>query len=148
MWYIFGTKRWSLFIILSPISKRLIGALKAPTASLSMYFGEIKDELFIWERGPKSYFLNNFADLAGRRRLKRKLLSTRWRVFACVRVCVFFPIILDVKFVGCTSRGHTGGRPHKIYHPPSFCGAFLYFSREKDLAVPFPRRPWSRFFVY
>ena len=23
-------------------------------------------------------------------------------------VCVFFPSILDIKFVGCTSRGHTG----------------------------------------
>ena len=30
---------------------------------------------------------------------------------------------------------------HRIYHPPSFCGACLYFSREKDSAVPFPRRP-------
>ena len=56
-------------------------------------------------------------------------------------VCVFFPFILDVKFVGCTSRGHTGGRSHRISHPPSFCGACLYFSREKDSAVPFPRRP-------
>ena len=25
-------------------------------------------------------------------------------------VCVFFPFILDIKFVGRTSRGHTGGR--------------------------------------
>ncbi|CAM9424693.1 unnamed protein product, partial [Ascophyllum nodosum] len=41
----------------------------------------------------------------------------RGRVF-----CVFFPFILDIKFVGCTSRGHTGGRSHKISHPPSFCG--------------------------
>ena len=24
-------------------------------------------------------------------------------------VCVFFPFILDIKFVGRTSRGHTGG---------------------------------------
>ena len=51
----------------------------------------------------------------------------------CVCVCVFFPpFILDVKFVGCTSRGHTGGRSHRISHPPSFCDACLYFSREKD----------------
>ena len=57
------------------------------------------------------------------------------------RVCVFFPFILDIKFVGRTSRGHTGGRSHRISHPPSFCGACLYFSREKDSAVPFPRRP-------
>ena len=26
----------------------------------------------------------------------------------CVCVCVFFPFILDIKFVGRTSRGHTG----------------------------------------
>ena len=56
-----------------------------------------------------------------------------------VWVCVFFPFILDIN--GRTSRGHTGGRPHRIYHPPSFCGACLNFYREKDLATPFPRRP-------
>ena len=29
-------------------------------------------------------------------------------------VCVcFFPFILDIKFVGRTSRGHTGGRSHR-----------------------------------
>ena len=57
-------------------------------------------------------------------------------------VCVFFPFILDIKFVGRTSRGHTGGRSHRIIsHPPSFCGACLNFSREKDSAFPFPRRP-------
>ena len=60
----------------------------------------------------------------------------------CVRV--FFPSILDIKFVGRTSRGHTGRRSHRISHPPSFCGACLNFSREKNPAVPFPRRPWSR----
>ena len=59
----------------------------------------------------------------------------------CVCVCVFFPFILDIKFVGRTSRGHTGGRSHRISHPPSFCGACLNFSREKDSAIPFPRRP-------
>ena len=37
-------------------------------------------------------------------------------------VCVFFPSILDIKFVGRTSRGHTGGRSHRIFNPPSFCG--------------------------
>ena len=47
-------------------------------------------------------------------------------------VCVFFPFILDIKFVGRTSRGHTGGRSHRIFHPPSFCGACLNFSREKE----------------
>ena len=59
----------------------------------------------------------------------------------CVCVCVFSPFILDIKFVGRTSRGHTGGRSHRISHPPSFCGACLNFSREKDSAIPFPRRP-------
>ena len=52
--------------------------------------------------------------------------------------------ILDIKFVGRTSRGYTGGRSHRISHPPSFCGACLTFSREKDSAIPFPRRPRSR----
>ena len=61
-----------------------------------------------------------------------------------VCVCVFFPFILDIKFVGRTSRDHTGGRSYRIFHPPSFCGACLNFSREKDSAIPFPRRPWSR----
>ena len=29
-------------------------------------------------------------------------------------MCVFIPFILDIKFVGRTSRGHTGGRSHRI----------------------------------
>ena len=29
-------------------------------------------------------------------------------VYGTVCVCVFFPFILDMKFVGRTSRGHTG----------------------------------------
>ena len=56
-------------------------------------------------------------------------------LFRVVCVCVFFPFILDIKFVGLTSRGHTGGRSHGIFHPPSFCGACLNFSREKDSAT-------------
>ena len=55
--------------------------------------------------------------------------------YACVCACVFFPFILGIKFVGRTSRGHTGGRSHRIFHPPSFCGARLNFSREKDSAA-------------
>ena len=62
-------------------------------------------------------------------------------IFFHVCVCVFFPSILDIKFVGRTSRGHTGGRSHRIFNPPSFCGACLDFCREKDSAIPFPRRP-------
>ena len=38
-------------------------------------------------------------------------------------------------------ESHTGGRSHRISHPPSFCGACLNFSREKNSAIPFPRRP-------
>ena len=63
---------------------------------------------------------------------------TNYHVFCCF---VFFPSILDIKFVGRTSRGHTGGRSHRIFNPPSFCGACLDFCREKDSAIPFPRRP-------
>ena len=55
---------------------------------------------------------------------------------------LFFPSILDVH--GRTCLGHTGGRSHRIFNPPSFCGACLDFCREKDSAIPFPRRPWSR----
>ena len=54
--------------------------------------------------------------------------------------CDVIPFILDVTFVdvpaGVTQEeGHTG------FFPTSFCGACLHFSREKDSAVPFPRRP-------
>ena len=73
-----------------------------------------------------------------------KLPHTRYiymKGIICVCVCVFFPFILDIKFVGRTSRVHTGGRSHRISHPTSFCGACLHFSREKDSAIPFPRRP-------
>ena len=62
-------------------------------------------------------------------------------VYSVFSGCVFFPSILDIKFVGRTSRGHTGGRSHRIFNPPSFCGACLDFCREKDSAIPFPRRP-------
>ena len=50
---------------------------------------------------------------------------------ACVLCVCFFPFTLDIKFVERTSRGHTGGRSHRISHPP-FCGACLNFSREKN----------------
>ena len=60
---------------------------------------------------------------------------------ACCVLFLFFPFILGIKFVGRTSRGHKGGRPLRISHPPSFCDACLNFCREKDSAMPFPRRP-------
>ena len=40
-------------------------------------------------------------------------------------VCVFFPFILDVKFVGSTSRGHTGF----VIHLPSAVRAFIFLAR-------------------
>ena len=46
---------------------------------------------------------------------------------------------LDVPAGVTQEEGHTGGRSHRIFHPPSFCGACLNFSREKDSAIPFPR---------
>ena len=55
--------------------------------------------------------------------------------YVCVCVCVCcLPIYSGRRTCGHTSRGHTGGRPHRISHPPSFCGACLNFSREKDSA--------------
>ena len=42
-------------------------------------------------------------------------------VYVCV--CVFFPFIIDVQFVGCTSRGHTGF----FIHLPSTVHAFVLF---------------------
>ena len=60
-------------------------------------------------------------------------------VCVCVYVCCH-PVHSERQVYGRTSRGHTGGTPHRI-SPPSFCGACLNFSREKDSAVSFPRRP-------
>ena len=46
----------------------------------------------------------------------------------CV-LCVFFPFILDVKFVGRTSRGHTGF----LIHFPSAVGALIFLARRIQL---------------
>ena len=43
-----------------------------------------------------------------------------------VLLLVFFPFILDIKFVRLTSRGHTGGRSHRIFHPPSFIHTYMF----------------------
>ena len=60
-----------------------------------------------------------------------------------VYVCVCFLPIHSGHQVRWTYQpgSHTGGRSHRIFHPPSFCGACLNFSREKDSVIPFPRRP-------
>ena len=62
--------------------------------------------------------------------------------FEVVFVCCH-PIYSGRQVCGRTSRGHTEGRSHRI-SPRSSCGACLNFSREKDSAIPFPRRPWDR----
>ena len=63
----------------------------------------------------------------------------------CVCVLCCHPIYSGRQVCERSSRGHIEGRSHRI-SPPSFCGAYcLNFSREKDSAIPFPRRPWSRF---
>ena len=46
--------------------------------------------------------------------------------FVCVCVCVFFPSILDIKFVGRTSRGHTGF----LIHLPSAVRALIFVARK------------------
>ena len=56
-----------------------------------------------------------------------------------VFVCVCFLPIYSGRH-GRISRGHPGGRSHRIFHPPSFCGACLDFSPEKDSAVSFVDR--------
>ena len=48
----------------------------------------------------------------------------------------------------CGRRGNIGGRSHRRTLPPSYCGACLNFYREKDSAIPFPRRPSKSNFVY
>ena len=56
--------------------------------------------------------------------------QTRQRV--CVCVCVFFPFILDTKFVGRTSRGHTEGHTGFLIHL-SAVRAFIFLARRIQL---------------
>ena len=63
-----------------------------------------------------------------------------------VCVCVFFPSILDIN--GRTSRGHTGGRSHRIFNPPSFCGACLDFLSREGFSHSFPSSTVKSNFVY
>ena len=76
-------------------------------------------------------FCSATEDYEGETTKKTDSTTTRQGVsyYCSVCVCVFFPSILDIKFVGRTSRGHTGGRSHRIFNPPSFCGACLDFCR-------------------
>ena len=51
--------------------------------------------------------------------------SRRSNTYPIVCVLCFFPSILGVKFVGCTSRGHTGF----LIHLPSAVHAFIILAR-------------------
>ena len=53
------------------------------------------------------------------------LLRNQRRKSKVVCVCVFFPFILDIKFVGRTSRGHTGFLIHLL----SAVRAFIFLAR-------------------
>ena len=57
-------------------------------------------------------------------------------ICVCVCVCVCFLPIHSGHQVRWTYQPGS----HRISHPPSFCGACLNFSREKDSAFPFPHR--------
>ena len=54
----------------------------------------------------------------------RPVAISLFRSHKCV-VCVFFPFILDIKFVGRTSRSHTGF----LIHLPSTVRALVFFAR-------------------
>ena len=83
---------------------------------------------------------NSIRDLLDRKISEGHLQTSS--VFFCVvcflRIYSGIQVSLDVPAGVTQEKGHTDGR---ISHPPSFCGACLYFAREKDSAIPFPRRP-------
>ena len=55
------------------------------------------------------------------------------RIYVCVCcVCVFFPFILDIKFVRRTSRGHTGF----LIHLPSAVRALISLARRFSHSFP------------
>ena len=51
--------------------------------------------------------------------------NTTITIIVCVCVCVFFPFVLDIKFVGRTSRGQTGFLIHLL----SAVRAFIFLAR-------------------
>ena len=80
----------------------------------------------------RTYFLEfHFRFPAGIELYRSPYVVQHVTLCVCVCVCVFFPFILDIKFVGRTSRGHIGGRSHRIFHPPSFCAvrALIFLAR-------------------
>ena len=64
------------------------------------------------------------------RRIQPFLSLVDREVEFCVCVCVFFPFILDIKFVGRTSRGHTGGgHTGFLIHLLSAVRALIFLAR-------------------
>ena len=56
--------------------------------------------------------------------------QTKERIYKSVCVCVFFPFILDIMFVGRTSRGPTGGNHTGfIIHLLSAVHALIFVAR-------------------
>ena len=66
--------------------------------------------------------------------------STSSTMCVCVCVC-FLPIHSGHQVRWTYQPGSHRRKVHRISHPLSFCGACLNLSREKDSAIPFPRRP-------
>ena len=62
-------------------------------------------------------------------------------------LCVFFPFILDIKFVWVYQPESHRRRSHKISHPPSFYDACLHFSRG-GFSRSFPSSTVKSKFVY
>ena len=81
-----------------------------------------------WVRSPRAMSCLRLPDTPHARKQQRYTRLDRHAIYSGRQAC------------GRTNRGHTGGRSDRI-SPPSFCGACLNFYREKDSAVPFPRRP-------
>ena len=78
--------------------------------------------------------------------LYNSIIPSSWRVrIVCVLCVCCYSIYSRRHTCGRTSRGHTGGRSHKI-SLLSFCGACLNFYRLEGSAVPFPRRLYNNIF--
>ena len=77
-------------------------------------------------------FLKNLAFRINGKKTQHKHIQTATCLVSmceCV-LCVFFPFILDIKFVGRTSRGHTGGgHTGFLIHLLSAVRALIFLAR-------------------
>ena len=123
---------------------------------LCVLFPFILDVKFVWVYQPKSHRRRShkishtppFYDTClhfSRERFSRSFRSStvksKFVYDLIVPHSVFLPNYSGHQVRWTYQPGHTGGRSHKISHAPSFGGACLNFSREKDSAIPFPCRP-------